>query len=71
MTLEANPDSTRYKNQRDKVGKMLALAEKHLRDDQDVSESYEEFLLDEMERSEEACGIKDDEFDVAEKRKKN
>ena len=70
MTLEANPDSTRYKNQRDKVGKMLALAEKHLRDDQDVSESYEEFLLDEMERSEEACGIKDDEFDVAEKRKK-
>ena len=70
MSMEANPDSTRYKNQRDKVGKMLALAEKHLRDDQDVSESYEEFLIDEMERSEEACGIKDDEFDVAEKKKK-
>jgi hypothetical protein len=59
MSMEANPDSTRYKNQRDKVGKMLALAEKHLRDDQDVSSSYEEFLLEEMERSEEACGAKD------------
>ena len=70
MSMEANPDSTRYKNQRDKVGKMLALAEKHLRDDQDVSSSYEEFLLEEMERSEEACGAKDDEFDIAERKKK-
>ena len=70
MTMEANPDSTRYKNQRDKMGKLLTLAEKHLREDNDVSNSYEEFLSEEMERSEEACGVKDDEFDVAEKIKK-
>ena len=70
MSMDADPDSTRYKNQRDKLGKMLSLAEKHLRDDQDVSSSYEEVLLEEMERSEEACGAKDDEFDIAEKKKK-
>ena len=70
MSLEAKPDSTRYKAQREKVGRILALAEKHLREDSDVSVSYEGFLAEEMERTEEACGVKDDEFDAAEKRKK-
>ena len=44
MSLEAKPDSTRYKAQREKVGRILALAEKHLREDSDVSVSYEGFL---------------------------
>ena len=68
MSLVADPDSSRYKKQREKVGKLLELAEKHLRED--VSSSYEGFLQEEMDRSEDACGEKDDEFDIAEKKNK-
>ena len=70
MSLVADPESSRYKKQREKVGKLLELAEKHLREDRDVSSSYEGFLQEEMDRSEDACGEKDDEFDIAEKKKK-
>ena len=70
MTLEANPDSTRYKSQREKVAKMLAEAERHLREDQDVSLSYEDVLEAAMQATEEAMAAKDDEFDLATKEKK-
>ena len=70
MTLEANPDSTRYKSQREKVAKMLAEAERHLREDQDVSLSYEDVLEAAMQATEEAMATKDDEFDLATKEKK-
>ena len=63
-SLEATPDSTKYKNQRRKVSSLISRAEEHLSDDK-VSASYEDFLAEEMGRSEEACAKKDDEFDVA------
>ena len=70
MTLEASPDSTRYKSQREKVAKMLAEAERHLREDDDVSLSYEDVLDAEMQATEEAMATKDDQFDLAMKEKK-
>ena len=70
MTLVASPDSTRYKSQREKVAKMLTEAERHLREDNDVSLSYEDVLDSEMQAAEEALGIKDDQFDLAVKEKK-
>ena len=68
-SLEATPDSTKYKNQRRKVSSLISRAEEHLSDDK-VSASYEDFLAEEMGRSEEACAKKDDEFDVAQHRKR-
>ena len=70
LTMVANPDSTKYKNQRAKVGTMLALAEKHLREDINVSVAYGDFLLEEMTQAEADMAMKDDELDVAEKKKK-
>ena len=67
--IVADPDSTRYKNQRAKLERMLEMAEKHFRDTS-TSSSYDEFLSEEMERCEQACAAKDQDFDVAEKKKK-
>ena len=69
INMIADPDSTKYKIQREKVGKMLFLAEKHLREDT-VSVSYGDFLIEEMSRAENDCALKDDELDLAEKKKK-
>ena len=69
QTMVADPDSTRYKNQRAKLEKMQELAEKHFREVA-TSSSYDEFLHEEMERCEQVCAAKDDQFDVAEKKKK-
>ena len=69
VTLTADPDSTKYKIQREKVAKMLLLAEQHLLEET-VSESYGDFLMEEMSRAENDCALKDDERDAAEKRKR-
>ena len=69
QTMVADPESTKYKTQRAKVEKMLELAEKHFRDTTSTS-SYDEFLHDEMNTCEQACAAKDDEFDLAEQKKK-
>ena len=70
LTMEADPNSTKYKNQREKVGKMLFLAEKHIREDPDVSASYGDFLVEVMNCTEADCAMKDDELDAAEQKKK-
>ena len=69
-SLDAHPDSSRYRNQRSKVAKMLEEAERHLREDDDVSTSYEDFLGGEMTTTEEACALKDEECDRASREKK-
>ena len=69
QSMEADPDCTRYKNQRAKLEKMQEMAERHFRDVVTPS-SYDEFLNEEMERCEHVCAAKDDEFDVAEKKRK-
>ena len=69
QTMIADPDSTKYKTQRAKVEKMLELAERHFRDTTLVS-GYDEFLHEEMNTCEQACAAKDDEFDIAEQKKK-
>ena len=69
-SMVADPDSTKYKEQRKNVREMLRNATKHLTDDQDISQSYEEFLVDEMNQTEIDCASKDDEMDLAERRKK-
>ena len=68
--IPAHPDSSKYKNQRSKVEKALEEAERHLREDEDVSASYEEFLSEEMGRAEEVCALKDEEYDLASKDKR-
>ena len=68
--LEAHPDSSRYRNQRSKVAKMLEEAERHLREDDDVSTSYEDFLGGEMTATEKAGALKDEECDRASREKK-
>ena len=71
VAIEASPDSTRYKVQREKVRDLLKEAERHLREDsRDVSLSYEGLLGNQMELSEEVCSEKDDELDRALKAKK-
>ena len=49
---------------------MLEEAERHLREDDDVSTSYEDFLGGEMTTTEEACALKDEECDRASREKK-
>ena len=68
--IPAHPDSSKYKNQRAKVEKALEEAERHLREDSDVSTSYEGFLGEEMGKAEEICALKDEEYDLATKDKK-
>ena len=70
MTMTADPDSTKYRKQREKVDKMILVAEKHLRKGSGISESYGDFLVEEMTQAEDDCSRKDDELDQAEKRKK-
>ena len=70
QSIPAHPDSSKYKNQRSKVEKALEEAERHLREDDDVSASYEEFLSEEMGRTEEVCALKDEEYDLASKAKR-
>ena len=67
--MVADPESTKYKMQRKKVTEMLDRAEKHLTYDQ-VSTSYEELLVEEMSQAEIDCTTKDDELDLAERKKK-
>ena len=67
--MVADPESTKYKMQRKKVTEMLDRAEKHLTYDQ-VSASYEELLVGEMNQAEIDCTTKDDELDLAERKKK-
>ena len=67
--MVADPESTKYKMQRRKVTEMLDRAEKHLTYDQ-VSTSYEELLVGEMNQAEIDCSTKDDELDLAERKKK-
>ena len=67
--MVADPESTKYKMQRKKVTEMLERAEKHLTYDQ-VSASYEELLVGEMNQAEIDCTTKDDELDLAERKKK-
>ena len=69
QTMVADPDSTKYKTQRAKLDKMIEMAERHFRDTSTVS-SYDEFLHEEMERCEQVCLAKDDEFDIADQKKK-
>ena len=69
QTMVADPDSTKYKTQRAKLDKMIEMAEKHFRDTSTVS-SYDEFLHEEMERCEQVCLAKDDEYDIADQKKK-
>ena len=68
--IPAHPDSSRYKNQRLKVEEVLKEAERHLREDSDVAASYEEFLSDEMGRTEEVCARKDEDYDLATRNKR-
>ena len=68
--MVADPSSTKYKEQRRRVREMLNRAEKHLTDDLDISASYEEFLVEEMNQAETDCSTKDDELDLAQKKKK-
>ena len=70
VNMEADPDSTKYRKQREKVDKMMLVAEKHLRKESGVSESYADFLTEEMTRAEDDCSRKDDQLDQAEKRKR-
>ena len=56
--MVADPESTKYKMQRKKVTEMLERAEKHLTYDQ-VSASYEELLVGEMNQAEIDCTTKD------------
>ena len=49
---------------------MLFLAEKHIREDPDVSASYGDFLVEVMNCTEADCAMKDDELDAAEQKKK-
>ena len=67
--MTADPESTKYKMQRKKVTEMLDRAERHLIYDQ-VSTSYEELLVGEMIQAEMDCSTKDDELDLAERKKK-
>ena len=67
--MTADPESTKYKMQRKKVTEMLDRAERHLIYDQ-VSTSYEELLVGEMIQAEIDCSTKDDELDLAERKKK-
>ena len=70
QSIPAHPDSSKYKNQRSKVEKALEEAERHLREDEDVSASYEDFLSEEMGRTEELCALKDEEYDLASREKR-
>ena len=67
--MVANPESTKYKMQRKKVTEMVDRAERHMIYDQ-VSTSYEELLVEEMIQAEMDCSTKDDELDLAERKKK-
>ena len=68
-SLEATTDSTEYRNRRKKVSSLISRAVEHLSDDK-VSASYEDFLAGEMGWSEEAYARTDNEYGVAEHRKR-
>ena len=68
--MTADPESTSYKEQRKNVREMLLSAQKHLTNDTDISQSYEEYLISEMDQTEVDCRAKDDELDIAQRARK-
>ena len=68
--MTADPESTSYKEQRKNVREMLLSAQKHLTNDTDISQSYEEYLISEMDQTEVDCRAKDDELDLAQRARK-